>query len=315
MLVVVVSGCSAIGGADPSPTETVTPVPVPSVETASPTPTDRPDCAAPRPGAAPVSTPAPRETPLALPGDGDRIDGAALATRHGQALSNYSFHLRTGSSGEVWSLPDAAAFTYRGTGLGISSPWAYAVGGRLYSLETDNGQLVADERPYESDSPTRERLRRVLIGERWLTSRIGPYNYTVVGTGEHGGVDVRVLRDTVDEPLVVRPSPRAGALLSVNSTLYVDRHGVVRGVRHVERLRYDPDAGLPNETQVSTLTVDQVGTASLHRPASFCVIDPSAIRTAAPNRSEGAVVVDPQVPETTAGKPNASTTTPPSNDG
>ena len=318
---VLASGCNAIGGTAPAPTETVTPVAVPTVETTEPTATDRPDCAAPRPGPAPVSTPPPRADPLALPGEGDRINGTELARLHGRTLSNYSFHLRAGSSGEVWSLPDAAAFAYEGTGLGVESPWAYAVDERLYTLETDNGQLVLDEHPYGSDAPARERLRRVLTGERWLTDLVGQYNYTVAGTDSYRGTDVRVLRDTLENSVLRRPDPRAGALLYVNSTLYVDRHGIVRGVRHVERFRYGPNMGIPNETRVMTFDVDRVGTADLHRPAAFCVSEPSAMRTATPTRGANATVIGSSVEganatdaptgrTTTDGGMNTSTPTP-----
>jgi len=311
-VLVLTSGCNAIGNAGPSPAETVTAAPVPAVETANRTTTDRADCAAPRPGPAPESTPAPRDEPVALPIAEGRINGSALAALHGRSLSNYSFHLRAGSSGEVWALPDVAAFTYEGIGLGAGlgstqsgAPWSYAIGGRLYSLRTDNGQLVFDERPYRADSPERDRLRRALTGERWLASRVAPYNYTVVGTRTVNGTELRVLEDTLDQPVLRRPDPRAGAMLEVNSTLYVDRYGIVRAARHVERLRYVPKAGIPNETRVSTLEVDRIGTADLHRPAAFCVTNPDAMRTAAPTDSQTATHTGPTTVDTSASNASA----------
>mgnify|MGYP000265213303 CR=1 FL=1 len=293
-VLVLASGCNAIGGAEPTAAETVTPAPVPTVgtaETVESTVTDRGDCAAPRPGVAPKSTPPPRDEPVALPVVDGRVNGSALAALHGQRLSNHSFHLRAGSSGEVWSLPDAAAFTYEGIGLGIGAPWTYAIGGQIYTLRTDDGQLVFDERAYGFDSETRERLREVVTGEQWLTTHVGPYNYSVVGTRSVDGTEVRVLRDTVDQPFLRLPNARAAALLYVNSTLSVDRHGIVRSVHHVERFRYDPRAGIPNETRVTTFSVDQVGTADLHRPAAFCVTDPGAMRTAVPTDDRNPTVV------------------------
>lgn|GEM_PF-1136056 len=304
-VLVLTSGCNAIGDAEPSPAETVTAAPVPAVETPTQTTTDRPDCAVPRPGPAPESTPAPRDERVALPVEDGRVDGSALAALHGQRLLNYSFHLRAGSSGEVWSLPDAAAFTYEGIGLGTGlgstqsgAPWTYAIGGRLYTLRTDNGQLVFDERPYRADSPERDRLRRALTGERWLAARVSPYNYSVVGTRSVDGTEVRVLRDTLNQPVLRRPDARAGALLSVNSTLSVDRRGIVRRVRHVERLRYGPTANIPNETRVSTFTVDQIGAADLHRPAAFCVTNPDAMRTAVPTDDRNATPPTPTTVDT-----------------
>jgi hypothetical protein len=319
-VLVLVSGCNALGDAEPSPAETVTAAPVPALETASPTATtDRADCAAPRPGPAPESTPVPREEPMALPVTDGRIGGSALAAQHGRTLLNYSFHLRAGSSGEVWSLPDAAAFTYEGIGLGAGlgstqggAPWTYAIGGRLYSLRTDNGQLVFDERPYSVDSPERDRLRRALTGERWLAAHVGPYNYSVVGTRSVDGTERRVLEDTLEEPILRRPDARSGALLYVNSTLTVDRHGIVRSVRHVERLRYGPRTDIPNETRVSTFAVDQIGTADIHRPAAFCVTNPDAMRTAVPTDVPNVTVVRPATRGLTVNAsttPNASTET------
>jgi hypothetical protein len=290
-LLVLVSGCNAVGGTNaPAPAETATAAPVPTVE-ATATPTGTPgECASPRPAAAPESTPAPRAEAVALTDADGEVGGATLAASHRRALTNYSFHLRAGTSGEVWSLPDAAAFTYEGPGLGVGAPWAYAVGGRLYTLRTDEGQLVFDERDYSRDSRVRERLVSVLTGEHWLAGEIGPYNYTVVDTREYRGTTVRVLQDTRDRGVVVQPSARSDAFLFVNSTVYVGPHGIVRRVRHVEQNRYRPSAAVPNRTVVATFAVDQVGTADIHRPAAFCVTDPSAMRTAEPIPGQRATV-------------------------
>jgi len=287
-LLVLLSGCNALGGAsEPTPEETVTPVDVPTDgPVATTTETGTPgNCVAPRPAAAPRSTPAPRTEPSTLPDpDGDgAVTGTDLATLHGRALSNYSYHLRAGGTVEVWSLPDAAAFTYEGVGFEVGWPWTYAVGGRLYVLQSDGGDLVFTEQSYGPDSPTRQRLASVLTGEQWLAERVGRYNYTVVDTREYDGTTVRVLQDTTDEGLVVESSPLTGALLFVNSTLYVDEYGVVRHARHVEQLRYGPVDDVPRQTTVSTFAVDQVGSVDLQRPSAFCVSNPEEIRSATPS--------------------------------
>jgi len=317
VLLVLLSGCNAFGTtAERTPAETVTAAPVPTAGTVA-TATGTPgNCVSPKPAAAPVSTPQPRTDPIELTGASGTVDGRTLSARHGRTLSNYSFHLRAGTSGEVWSLPGGAAFTYQGSGLGVGAPWAYAVGGQLYTLRTDEGQLVFDEREYGRDSPTRERLSPVLTGERWLAGQIGAYNYSVVDTREYNGTTVRVLEDTTtEEGLVVRPSVRAGALLFVNSTVYVDAHGVVRYVRHVEHLRYGPGTGIPNRTTVGTFTVDQVGTAGIHRPAAFCVTNPDAMRTAGPEFGPNPTVVGSSIDEPRTAGPDttASTVTAPVN--
>lgn len=316
-LLVLLGGCNAIDGAEQSTAETVTPAPVPSVETADgTTTTDRGDCVAPPPGPAPGSVPASRTEPVALPEEDGQVDGSALAALHGRTLANHSYHLRVGNSGEVWSLPDAAAFTYEGVGLGVGAPWAYAVGGRLYTLRPDNGQLVFDERQYGAGTQTRERLREVLTGERWLAAEVGPYNYSVVGTRSDNGTELRVLRDTLNRPLLRVPDARTVAQLFVNSTLAVDRHGIVREVRHVERLHYGPNTDIPNETRVATFAVDQVGTADLHRPAAFCVSNPDAMRTAVPTDGQnatlpGATTVDTPAPNASTGAQTSRPTTTP----
>ena len=309
-LLVLLGGCNAFGGsAAPTPGDTVTAAPVPTAET-TPTPTGTPgECVSPEPAAAPVSTPTPRAEPVALIGPNGTVGGATLAAVHRRALANFSFHLRAGSSGEVWSLADGTAFTYEGAGLGVGSPWAYAVGGRLYTLRTDEGQLVFDERDYGRDSALRRGLVPLLTGQRWLTGEIGPYNYSVVGTREYENTTVRVLEDTTDEDgIVVRPSPRAGALLFVNSTVFVDERGIVRYARHVEHLRYGPGTEVPNRTTVATFTVDQVGTAAIHRPAAFCVTNPTAIRTAGPSFGPTPTARGSSTGESATDSPDGATT-------
>ena len=285
-LLVLVSGCNAFGDTStPAPAETVTAAPVPTAETTvSPRKTPS-ECVSPKPAAAPTLTPASRAEPVTLTDANGEINGTTLATRHGRTLSNYSFHLQAGSSGEVWSLPGAAAFTYEGLKLGVGAPWAYAVGGQLYTLRTDEGQFVFDERDYGPDSPTRERFLPILTGERWLTSQIGPYDYNVVETREYNGTEVRVLKDTTEGLFGVGANAGISAVVFVNSTVYVDEHGIVRYVRHAERVEPARETNFPNRTTVVTFTVDQVGTADLHRPAGFCVTNSDAIRNATPSSS------------------------------
>jgi hypothetical protein len=100
------------------------------------------------------------------------------------------------------------------------------------------------------------------------------------------------------------PDARTVAQLFVNSTLAVDRHGIVREVRHVERLHYGPNTDIPNETRVATFAVDQVGTADLHRPAAFCVSNPDAMRTAVPTDGQNGTL--PGTTTSSTPTPNAS---------
>lgn len=281
-LLALLSGCNAFveGGAS-DPVETVTPAPVPDVAPpATPTATSVGSCLAPRPARAPTG---PRQTPaepVDLTGPDGVVNGSTLVARHAQALSNVSFHLRVDGGTDVWSMPRAEAFTYEGTALSLETPWAYAVAGRLYTLTTDGGQLVLRDRAYDPGSATAARFRAVMTGERWLAERVGVRSYEVTGTRTWNGTEVRVLTDVPVDP-ADRGSPDWGGVVHVDSTLYVDRSGVIRFVRHVQTTEYVTESDLPNRTTIDTASVDQIGTAQLRRPAAFCVTDPDAVRTAA----------------------------------
>lgn len=283
-VLVVTSGCNALGAGDPGVDGTVTPVAVPDVapaETPRPTAAGR-ECLAPPPETPTGGPPPTPEEAVPLGGGDGVVNGSALVDRHVRALSNDSYRLRIGNRTTVWSMPDAAAFTYEGLELGVGGPWVYAVAGTAYTLRPGDGGLVLDEEAYGPDSAARDRLVGVLTGEHWLGQRLSWHEYTVVDTRTWNGTEVRVLADAVEAPLLLQSDSRNAGVMYLNSTVYVDRRGIVRYVRHVRRIDYQDDE-LENQTVVDTLTVDQIGTARVHRPAAFCVSNPGDVRTPTPD--------------------------------
>ena len=287
-LVVLLSGCSVFGGTsqsgDATDSPVVSPAPVPTEPPTQSTATDRPGtCLVP-----PPATPGPRSAstpaePVALPSVGDVVNGSALVDLHARALATQRFHLRIENGSEVWAMPDLAAFTYQGFELGLKTSRAYAAGGTLYTLDLSRDDRRVVRRPYEVGSPTNERLRATLTGRTWLADRLGRYNYSVVDTRIWNGVEVRVLRDTLDQRLLLGPESPYDGLLDVKSTVYVDRRGIVRRVRHVRNLEIQVGIGeYENVTQVRTMAVPSVGSTRVFRPAEFCVRDPDSVTVTTP---------------------------------
>ena len=61
---------------------------------------------------------------------------------------------------------------------------------------------------------------------------------------------------------------------------------------------------------MTTFDIDRVGTTDLHRPAAFCVSEPSAMRTATPTRGENATVIGSSIEGANGtGTPTGRTTT------
>ncbi|WP_123538238.1 hypothetical protein [Halosimplex salinum] len=267
-LLLVVSGCNAFptGGSEDAPEETLTPAEVPTAESLR-TPTATPtECLAPRvaaPDRSPAATPT---TPAPLPTENGTVRGAALVTRHAAALANYSYALRMDGT-RVESMPGATAFTYEGVTLGFESVQMFAVAGTVYHLHQTGAGVSVTEQPYPGDAATREQYLNDLTGRDWLAERVGPYNYTRVDTRTWNGTEVRVFRDDLDAEILVG----AGEALSINSTVLVDRRGVVRHVRHVRTVRSDDVDEVVNTTDVETLSVPEVGTVTVERPEAFCV--------------------------------------------
>ncbi|QLH77308.1 hypothetical protein HZS55_08380 [Halosimplex rubrum] len=279
-LLVVLAGCNAFAGGDGTDrpeTATLTPVEVPTAEslrTATPTPTE---CLAPR-VAADDRTPAPTPaTPVPLATTNGTVAGDDIVAGHGAALDDYSFSLRMDGT-RVRAMPGVTAFTYEGVTLGFQSVRVFAVAGTIYRLRQVEDGVAVDRQPYDPDSPGSARYRDALTGESWLDERIGDYNYTQIGTRTWNGTEVRVFQEARDIEILVG----SGEALSVESTVFVDRRGVVRRVRQVRTLQRDTIDGIVNTTEVETFAVGEVGTVTVDRPDAFCVPGSEAVTVTTP---------------------------------
>lgn len=264
-VLVVLAGCSGLAApsGDQAETATLTPAPVPETDR---TPTgEQTTCLAPR-AAATERTPRPTPaTPVPVPGENGTVRGADLVERHLDALTTRGFRLRVDGT-RVTSVSGGAAFRFNGSLLGFGPVQLYAVGGTIYRLhETDDGVSVTTT----ANSPGSERAQwylDVLTGDVWLSERVTRSHYRFVGTRTDNGTAVRVFESTRAVTLTEN-----GETVRANSTVLVDRRGVIRHVRHVSRSG-DPDAA----HRVETYIVTAVGSVSLSRPAAFCVPESDA---------------------------------------
>ncbi|WP_135364530.1 hypothetical protein [Halosimplex halophilum] len=303
-LVVVLAGCNAFGGpaddtADPD-TPTLTPAEVPTAEslrTATPTPTE---CLAPRVAADDRTPPPTPESPVSLPTTDGTVAGTDLVASHGAALDNYSFALRMDGT-RVRATPGAGAFAYEGVTLGFQSVHVFAVAGTVYRLRQVEDGVAVDRQPYDPDSPQSTWYRDALTGVNWLDDRIGSYNYTRVGTRTWNGTEVRVFEEARDIEILVG----SGEALTVESTVLVDRRGVVRHVRQERTLQRDTIDGIVNTTEIETFTVDRVGGVTVRRPDAFCVPGPEVVTATTPDAN--ATVGTAQSPNATAAPGTATT--------
>lgn len=307
-LLVLLAGCNAFagaGGTDRPETATLTPVEVPTAEslrTATPTPTE---CLAPR-VAADDRTPAPTPaTPVPLATTDGAVSGDDIVAGHGAALDNHSFSLRMDGT-RVRATPGASAFTYEGVTLGFRSVSVFAVAGTIYRLRQVEDGVAVDRRPYDPDSPDSAWYRDALTGEDWLEERIGAYNYTQTGTRTWNGTEVRVFEEARDVEVLVG----SGEALTVESTLFVDRRGVVRRVRQVRTLQRDTIDGIVNTTEVEMFSVGEVGTVTVSRPDAFCVPGSEAVTVSTPGaNATGADTDRPPNVTTATGTESAPSTT------
>ncbi|WP_436909167.1 hypothetical protein [Halosimplex marinum] len=305
-LVVVLSGCNAFGGSTgeaPGPeTATLTPAEVPTAEslrTPTPTPTE---CLAPRVASAERTPPPTPATPAPLPTTNGTLTGPDLVASHGAALDNYSFALRMDGT-QVRATPGAGAFTYEGVTLGFRSVRVFAVAGTVYRLRQVDDGVAVDRQPYDSDSPESSWYRDALTGVNWLDDRIGSYDYTRVGTRTWNGTEVRVFEEARDIEILVG----SGEAMTVESTVLVDRRGVVRHVRHERTIQRDTIGGIVNTTEIETFTVTEVGGVAVRRPDAFCVPGSEVVTATAPGANLTDAATDQSPTATATGRTPAGT--------
>jgi hypothetical protein len=278
-VLVLVSGCNGVLSGQGTATETVTPAPVPSPE---PTVagTDAGRCLVPPPAPRPGTPAPPPSTTQSLPIRNGTVVGADLVALHASVLPNYRYHLRIGDGYDVWSLANHSAFAYEGSDEGTRLRTIYAVGGTLSELDhNEDGPDVLRQRPYRAGDPG-PGLLPLLTGSEWFENAIGYYGYELAGTREWNGTEVRVLRWRVDRPHLMGFK----WLIEGNSTVYVDRRGIIRRVQHYERFVWvhpDEDPTKVNESELDVnegaaqyvsydFSVTELGTAPIPRPDAFC---------------------------------------------
>lgn len=180
---------------------------------------------------APVTAaPVPAAGDITLPQTTDERPAVGrIIAAHRTALSTRSFHLevvRDGgqSSTDVWVDREADVVRVRRAWNG-STDDAVVADGMRYDLQ-DNGTVVttpATGTPYlASDS-----------GFFLLQQRVAGLVYNRTGTATRNGTAVAVLQANTSDSTISRSGFRT--VVAANSTLYVDRNGIIRELDHEER--------------------------------------------------------------------------------
>jgi hypothetical protein len=264
-LVVVLSGCNGVVGGDGA--RTVTPAPVPTAaDDRAASPREPTECAAPRPATPDATEPAPTPTtPVPVPATGGVVEGEQLIETNAAALRNHSYRLRAGDSIRVRALAGAAAFTFRGS-YQTQYLSVYAVNGTLYSVDLASDSSSVSTETYRPGAPRDNRIAPSAMVSHWLAGVVGPYNYTDAGTREWNGATVRVFRSDARRPQYVRLQ----RVVALDSTVYVDRRGIIRWIHHEQRYRNVLGDDNRTKWRNETLVVTDVGTARIERPPGLC---------------------------------------------
>lgn len=271
----VLAGCPADG--DGEPETTVTAAEVPTVQTVPPTPTPRAppsfDCDVSSPSAVPASNPYQPTGPASIPLEDGVVDGSALVDRHETALANYSYRLERPDL-EVRVAGNRSAFLAN-VNTGSYSISHYAVDGTRYThyFQTagrqrygvsayEAGESISDYGGSFSVTG-RQTIERVLAVAPHRVADVRPNNWTV-------------LRATIDERTLVAGTD----VESLESTILVDRRGIVRQVETRLRPASDEASDLPLSGNTS-LSIGQIGDATFDRPDWVCRAAPG-VRNSGP---------------------------------
>jgi hypothetical protein len=160
--------------------------------------------------------------------DGRPAVGRIIAA-HRTALSTRSFHLQVArdgnrSSTDVWIDREADIVRVRRVWNG-STDDAVVAGGTRYDRQA-NG-TVATNPAGETPSLDSE------SGFYLLQQRVAGLVYNRTGTATRNGTTLAVLRANTTDSTISRSGFRT--VVAANSTLYVDRNGIIRGLDHEER--------------------------------------------------------------------------------
>lgn len=295
---VVLAGCPAAS----SDGGTVTPAPVPSpgaqdASTPEPLPCDVPRAESPDE----TPTTVPLSMSVETPTENGTVNATALIDRHDRTLREHRYQLRAPGL-FVQSDPAAPALRVRAnTSLtavrhyvvdGVRYTYSYREGGQqryeVHGFSADAFErgfgsvysLTGSDRLTEalSVAPHRVETRRA---DGWVVMRADdavaadettavPPNGTAV-TGEPDGTEVtgesNGTATRTDEPT---PRVTARTVRSLNSTVLVDRRGIVRSVE--QRFEVQEDGGA-NRTVVRSFAVTEVGSAHVERPRWVCIAE------------------------------------------
>lgn len=185
-------------------------------------------------GSGPAVTPAPvptaSEQGIGLP---QTVDGrpavGQIISEHRQALSTHAFHRRTVVDGnlsatDVWVDRDAKRSRVRRV---TSTTTDVVVEDNRRYERAENGSVLSE--PASGGLPGVETVSGFFLLQRYVAGLI--YNRT--GTVTKNGTELAVLRANTTDSTISRSGSRT--VVAADSTLAVDRDGVVRAMDHRER--------------------------------------------------------------------------------
>lgn len=283
---VVLAGCPAASTDD----GTVTPAPVPSpgsqeASTPEPLPCDVPTAEPPDETPTTVPLLLPVETPI----ENGTVNATALVERHDRTLRDHRYQL-TAPGLLVQVDPGAPALRVRANSS-LTAVRHYVVDGTRYTYAYREG----GQQRYEVHNHSAEAFERgfgsvySLTGSDWLAEALSVAPHRVETRRADGWVVIRADASTMEDGTTLPsgengteatdtstdaadPTPRVAArtVRSLNSTVLVDRRGIVRSVQQRFEVREDSGA---NRTVVRSFSVTDVGTATVERPRWVCIAE------------------------------------------
>lgn len=261
-IALVLAGCPSDGDA----TGTLTPAAVPEVPTEPPTATPLPELAAecdvPAPSPPPDDLPKPEAGAASIILDDGAVDAGVIADRHEAVLANYRYRLAA-TDRSIYVTENRSAFraTVR---TDVASVAHYAVDGTRYTYYFDDGGRarfgVAEYIPGPSTTTFGGSIS--LTGRPTVERVLSAYPHRVAAVREDGWTVLRATRGDLTES-------EAAGLASLNSTVLVDRRGVVRRIE--TRVTVDPASSTtPPLARNVSLGITGIGEVSFGRPDWVC---------------------------------------------
>lgn len=292
-VVVVLAGCP--GGSGDHGTVTPAPVATPPTQSPSstPVPCDVPTVAPPADGdpSAPQTngggrvppadggtpstptggdTPTPQTPTVAVPVQNGTVNATALVDRHDRVLHNYSYELR-GPDYLLQVDPAASALRAR-VRKPLSSVRHYVVDGTRYTYSfRQGGQARYQVHSYDADR-FRGGFGSVysLTGSRRVHEALSLWPHRVEERRPDGWVVLTAADPPSGDDVIDRQAGDGRVVHSLNSTVLVDRRGIVRSVEQEYTLVTENDT---RRTFQRSLNVTDVGTATVERPRWVCVAE------------------------------------------